>query len=136
MWNAGVGIIEFDQINESEAHVNYESRKKKNLTCEAVYKFKMSTLESPGLFDGLFESLEQSALTRTIATLLVKAMLQKVATRKRGKTKCKDTKAQVHDVKVSDMLMMKPPKLWKMALDDRVRGMLQSESSSKDKGKR
>ena len=92
MWNAGVGTTEFDQINESEAHVNYESRKNKNLTCEAVYKFKMSTLESPGLFDGLFESPEQSALTRTKGTLLVKAMLQKVAHEKEVKQNAKTQK--------------------------------------------
>ena len=136
MWNAGVGTVDFDQINESEAQVKYESRKNKNFTCEAVYKFKMSTLESPGLFDGLFESLEQSALTRTKATLLVKAMLQKVAHEREVKQNAKTQKTQVHDVEVSDMLMMKPPEMWKMALDDRVRGMLQSESSSKGKGKK
>ena len=92
--------------------MNYESRKKKNLTCKVVYKFKMSTLESPGLFDGLFESLEQSALTRTKATLLGKAILQKVAHEREVKQNAKTQKTQVHDVEVGDMLMMKPPKLW------------------------
>ena len=29
--------------------------------------------------------------------------------------------------------MMQPPDLWKIALDDRIRGMLQSESSSRGK---
>ena len=72
----------------------------------------MSTLESPGLFGGLFESLEQSALTRTKATLLVKAMLQKVAHEKEVKQNAKTQKTQVHDVEVGDMLMMKLPKLW------------------------
>ena len=71
----------------------------------------MSTLESPWLFGGLFESLEQSALPRTKATPSESDAAES-GTRKRGKTKCKDTKTQVHDVKVSDMLMMKPPKLW------------------------
>ena len=72
----------------------------------------MLTLESPGLFDGLFESPEQSALTRTKGTLLVKAMLQKVAHEKEVKQNAKTQKTQVHDVEVRDILMMKPPKLW------------------------
>ena len=136
MWNAGVGTTDFDQINESEAQVNYESRKNKNLPCEAVYKFKMSNSgESLVIWWSVRIAGAVSSATYESHTPSESDAAES-GTRKRGKTKCKDTKTQVHDVKVSDMLMMKPPKLWKMALDDRVRGMLQSESSSKGKGKK
>ena len=36
---------------------------------------------------------------------------------------------------LNDMSMMKPSELWKMAVDDRVRGLLKSESSQTGKGK-
>ena len=36
---------------------------------------------------------------------------------------------------LSDMSMTKPSELWKMAVDDRVRSLLKSESSQKGKGK-
>ena len=36
---------------------------------------------------------------------------------------------------LNDMSMTKPSDLWKMAFDDRVRGLLQSESCQKGKGK-
>ena len=35
---------------------------------------------------------------------------------------------------LNDMSMMKPSELWKMAVDDRVRGLLKSDSSQKSKG--
>ena len=79
MWNAGVGTIEFDQINESEAQVTCESCKKKSLAREAVYKLKISTQEIPGSHDCLCGSPEKSALTRAKATLLMKATLERVS---------------------------------------------------------
>ena len=60
----------------------------------------------------------------------MKGMLERVANEQEVK------QAQASDVKVSDMLRMKPPKLWTIAVDNRIRGMLQSESSTKGKGKR
>ena len=71
--------IDFDELKELEAHVNYESFMKESLACETVYKTKNSTLDIPGLPDCLFGSLEQSALTRAKATLLMTAMLETVA---------------------------------------------------------
>ena len=52
--------------------------------------------------------------------------------RKHAENQAQDTKVKV----VSDMSMLKPSECWKMADDDRIRGVLQSESSSKGKGER
>ena len=71
--------IDFDELKELEARVNYQSFLKESLACETVYKTKNSTLGIPGLPDCLFGSLEQSALTRAKATLLMTAMLETVA---------------------------------------------------------
>ena len=69
----------YDQTKELEKTVDYESFMKECLACEPVCKSKMSTLEIPGLSGGLFDSVEPTALTRAKATLLMKAMLERVA---------------------------------------------------------
>ena len=59
--------------------MNYESVMKDSSACETVYKSKISTLDFPGLPDSLLGSPEQAALPRAKATLLMKAMLEKMA---------------------------------------------------------
>ena len=44
-----------------------------------MYTTKISSLEIPGSPVGLSDSVEQTALTRANGTLLMKAMLEKVA---------------------------------------------------------
>ena len=74
---------------------------------------------------------EVSGLRRAKATLLMEAMLEKVANEQEAR---KHAEKQNREV-VSDRLMLKPSELWKVAVDERLRGVLQSESSSKDMGK-
>ena len=87
---------DFDELKELEAHVNFESFMKESLACETVYKTKNSTLDIPGLPDCLFGSLEQSALSRAKATVLMTAMLETVAKRTRVENKCRETSARQH----------------------------------------
>ena len=56
-----------------------ESFMRESIACESVYTTKISSLEIPGLPFGLFDSVEQTALTSAEATLLMKAMLERVA---------------------------------------------------------
>ena len=69
----------YDQMNELEKTVDYESFMRECLACESVYTTKNSSLHIPGLPVGLFDSVEQTALTRVKATLSMKAMLERVA---------------------------------------------------------
>ena len=78
----------FDQITELEAQTIYESFMKECLACETAYKSKISTLDIPGLPDCLLGSPEQSALPRANATLLTKAMLEKVANEHEARQQC------------------------------------------------
>ena len=88
-----------------------------------MYKSKISTLDIPRLL--------WLSLTRAKATLLMKAVLEKMASEQEEKNA--EKQAQVKKVKVvSDMPLMKPPELFEMASMPRV---LQSESSSKVEGK-
>ena len=89
-----------------------------------MYKSKISTLDIPRLL--------WLSLTRAKATLLMKAVLEKMASEQEGR-KMQRKQAQVNKVKVvSDMPLMKPPELFEMAS---MPGVLQSESSSKVEGK-
>ena len=69
----------YDQIKELEKILDYESFMKECLACESVCKTEISPLEIPGSPQELSDSAEQTALTRTKATLLMKAMLESVA---------------------------------------------------------
>ena len=61
-------------------------------------------------------------------------MLEKAANEQEAGTK-QEKQAQGKKVKVvSDMSVVKPSELWNMAVDDRIRGVLQSGSISKDTG--
>ena len=84
---------------------------------------------------GLFDAVEQTALTRAKATLLMNAMLEIVANEQDAQKKAEPLAAEKKTKWLNDMSMMKPSELWKMAVDDRVRGLLKSESSQKGKGK-
>ena len=99
--------IEFDQITKLEAQVDYESFMKQSSASESVHKSKISTLDFPGLPDSLFGSPEQSALPRAKATLLMKAMFEKVANeqeaRKHAEKQTQDKKVKV----VSEMSLMR-----------------------------
>ena len=79
--------------------------------------------------------MEQTSLTRAKATLLLKAMFERVAyeqdARKKAETQEREKKTKL----LSDMFMIKTSELCKMAVDDRVRSLLKSESSQKGKGK-
>ena len=95
-----------DQMKEVEKIVDYESFMRECLACESVYTTKVSSLEIPGLPVGLFDSVEQTALTRAEATLLMKAMLERVANeqdarkkaeRLAGEKKTKLFERHVHD---------------------------------------
>ena len=88
------------QFKEMEAQVIYESFMKESVAREAAHKSRISTLDIPVSPDCLLGSPERTALTRAKATLV------KV---------------------VSDMSMMKPSELWKMAVDETVHSVLQSE---------
>ena len=69
----------YSQMKELEKTVDYESFMRECHACESVYKTKISSLEISGLPVGLFDSVEQTAWTRAKATLLMKAMLERVA---------------------------------------------------------
>ena len=114
--------------------MNYESFMKESSACETVYKSKVSTLDFPGLPDFLLGSPEQATLPRAKGTLLMKAMLEKGQTnkaRKHAENQTQDKKVKM----VSDMSLMRQSELRTLAVDDRIRGVLQSESTSKGKGK-
>ena len=72
---------------------------------------RVSTLDILGLLDCLLGSLEQSALTRAKATLL----------RKWQTNKRRDKSSQTQ---VVNMSMTEPSLLYKMTLDDRIRGRI------------
>ena len=118
-----------DEMKEQEKTVDYESFMKECLACESVYKSKISTPEIPGLPEGLFDSVEQTALTRAKATLSMIAILEKVADEQEARKKLRKTKL------LNNMSVMKPSELWKVAVDNRVRSLLKSESSQKGMGK-
>ena len=82
--------VAYDQMKELEKTVDNESFMKECLACESVYKSKISTLEIPGLPEGLFDSVEQTALTRAKATLVMKAMLDRVANEQEARKKLRD----------------------------------------------
>ena len=69
----------YDHMKELEKMVDYESFMRECLACESVYTTKISSLEIPGSPVGLFDSVEQTALSRANGTLLMKAMLERVA---------------------------------------------------------
>ena len=68
-----------DQLKELEKTVDYESFMKECLAYDSVYTSQISKLEILGLPVGLFDSVEQTALTCAKVTLLMKAMLERVA---------------------------------------------------------
>ena len=93
-------------MKELEKTVDYESFMRECLACESVYTTKISSLEIPGLPVGLFDAVEQTALTRAKATLLMKGMLERVANeqdalqkveRLAGEKKTKLVERHVHD---------------------------------------
>ena len=128
--------IAHGQMRELEKTVDYESFMRESIACESVYPTKNSNLEIPGLPVGLFDSVEQTALTSAEATLLMKAMLGRWQTSKmHGKKKAERLAGEKKTKLLNDMSMMKPSELWKVAVDDRVRSLLKSESSQKSKGK-
>ena len=124
-----------DQMKELEKTVDYEAFMRECLACESVYTTKTSSLEIPGLPVGLFDSVEQTALARARATLLMKAMLERVANEQDAWKKAERLAGEKKTKLLNDISMTKPSDLWKMAFDDRVRGLLQSESCQKGKGK-
>ena len=65
----------------------------------------------------------------------MKAMLERVANEQDARKKAERQTGEKKTKLLSDMFMMKPSELWKMAVDDRVQGLLKSESSQKGKGK-
>ena len=125
----------YDHMKELEKTVDYESFMRECLACESVYTTKTSSLEIPGLPVGLFDSFEQTALIRAKATLLMKAMLERVANEQGALEKAERLAGEKKTQLLNDMPTMKPSELWEMAVDDRVRGLLKSESSQKGKGK-
>ena len=63
-------------------------------------------------------------------------MLEMVANEQLARAKAERLAGEKKKTKLlSDMSLMKPSELWKMAVDDRVRSLLKSESSQKGKGK-
>ena len=80
-----------------------------------MYKSKISTLEIPGLPEGLFDSVEQTALTRAKATLVKKAMLDRVANEQEARKKLRDGQVKKKTKLLNDMSLMQPSELWKMA---------------------
>ena len=75
----------YDHMKELEKIVDYESFMRECLACESVYTTKFSSLEIPGSQVGLFDSVEQTALTRANGTLLMKAMLERQTSKMHGK---------------------------------------------------
>ena len=69
----------YDQMRELEKTADYESFMQECLACESVSHSTNSTLETDWLSEGLFDSVEQTALTRAKATMLMKAMLKRMA---------------------------------------------------------
>ena len=80
-----------DEMEELEKTVDYEPFMKECLTCESVYKSKISTPEIPGLPEGLFDLVEQTTLTRATATLSMIAILEKVADEQEARKKLRKT---------------------------------------------
>ena len=116
--------------------MDYESSMRENVLCvNQCTRPRISNVEIPGLPVGLFDSVEQTALTRAKATLLMKATLERVANEQDARKKAERLAGEKKTKLLNDMSVMKPSESWKMAVDDRVRGLLKSESSQKGKGK-
>ena len=79
----------YDQMQELEQTVDYESLMKECLACESVCKSKISTLEILRLPEELSDSVEQTALTRAKKTLLMKAMLERAANEEEARKNAK-----------------------------------------------
>ena len=76
-----------DQMKELEKTVDYESFTTECLACESVHTSQFRNWRSLGLPVGLFDSVEQTALTRATATLLMNAMLERVAKEQEARKK-------------------------------------------------
>ena len=80
----------YDQSSELEQTVDYESFMKECLACESVCKSKFSPLEIPGLPEGSIDSVEQTALTRAKATMLMNDMFGGWQTSKKHRKTLRD----------------------------------------------
>ena len=104
-----------DQMKELEKTVDNESFMKECLACESVYKSKISILEIPRLPEGLFDSVEQTALTCAKAMLVMKAMRDRVANEQEARKKLRDGQVKKRTKLLNGMSLMQPSELWKMA---------------------
>ena len=95
-------------MKELEKTVDHDSFMRECLACESVYTTKISSLEIPGLPVGLFDSVEQTALTRAKATLLMKAMLERVANEQDARKKAERLAGEKKTKLLNDMSIMKP----------------------------
>ena len=103
----------YDQMKELEKAVDYESFMRECLACESVYTTNISSLEFLGLPVGLFDAVEQTALARAKATLLVKALLERVVHEQDARKKAEGLAGEKKTKLLNDMSMMKPSELWK-----------------------